>query len=188
MNLLKPFARTRRTHSQVGFRSQHQESQTRARFLMLGAPDLHPSSPETYSVDPPRLPRLVELSNQINLPLDLCREDCAYHPGWHVALLGARGTQQRYRQALRRGRIVEGVRAIFCAFLSRGSSSVLSRDVMTCDCDQPPGVRMHCFNVTKRLLGPSFRTDVHALFFLLLLLNAIISYMQRCLRYQGIIM
>ena len=47
-----------------------------------------------------------------------------------MTLLGAQGTQQRYRQAFQRGRIVEGVLAISCVFLSRGGSSVLSWDVM----------------------------------------------------------
>ena len=59
-----------------------------------------------------------------------------------MALLGARGGQQRYRQAFPRGRIVEGVQAISSVFLLRSASSVLSRDVMTYDCNQPPGVQM----------------------------------------------
>ena len=58
-----------------------------------------------------------------------------------MALLGARRTQQRSRQAFPRSLIVEGVQAISCVFLSRGALA-LSRDVMTYNCNQPPGVQM----------------------------------------------
>ena len=105
-----------------------------------------------------------------------------------MALLGAWGTQQRYRQAFQRGRIVEGARGISCVFLSRGASSVLSWDVMSLRLQsaawRSDGVIQRDQALTGVCRSGSLSTHYVFLFYFL---NAIISYMECCLRYQGTI-